>query len=540
MTEQVRQIKTLKDVIDIEYNKCKADPVYFISKLCYIQAEGGRVVFPLYEFQKKLVHVLNKYDRTIVLKSRQLGISTICACYALWLILFHTDQKVVTVAPDREKAKLILDKISFAYDNLPSWLIEKCNAKKVNDSKHELVLKNGSSAKAVSGSSKGARGLTANFLILDEAAFIDNAHDLWASAQQTLSNSKGRAIVLSTPNGDDGFFQPMWDDAEMQENDFVPIRLPWNVHPGHDKEWREKQDKELGKRLAKQECECEFLSSGNTYFEPEDIAFYKDMIDSSDNIPIDMYGPNKDVWVWEHAIPGRNYMVIVDTARGDGSDNSGIEVIDIFSGNQVAEYRGGLEPKLLAKLAVSLAIIYNSALLIVENVGLGHETVSFVQEENYNKIYFSPKGETDNVNEYLKKYFENDPSKMTAGFTTSTKTRPMILASFKSYVGEREIKIRSKRLHGEMKAFIWGKDGKPKARSGQNDDLIFCYAIGMYLRDSALEYRAHGIELEKATLMAITKTSPIAALPVNQHQLYQKQWTMNVYGKQEDFSWLVR
>lgn len=90
-----------------------------------------------------------------------------------------------------------------------------------------------------------------------------------------------------------------------------------------------------------------------------------------------------------------------------------------------------------------------------------------------------------------------------------------------------------------MKNFIW-KNGKPQAKSGHNDDLIFCYAIGVFLRDSALEYRSQGIELQKATLNAITRTTPIAALPVNQHQLYQKQWTMNVRGQQEDFSWLVR
>ena len=93
-------------------------------------------------------------------------------------MLFKGDQSILAVAPDREKAKAIIEKIQFAYNELPSWLIEMTNAKKVEFTKHSVKLTNGSKAEAVSGASNAARGKTATRLILDEAAFIESAEEL--------------------------------------------------------------------------------------------------------------------------------------------------------------------------------------------------------------------------------------------------------------------------------------------------------------------------------------------------------------------------
>lgn len=924
MSEVVKQPVSLKDIAKQEYTRCASDPAYFMKKYCYIQTDGGRSLFMLYIFQEKLIHIFRKYDRAIILKSRQLGITTLCACFALWLMLFHTDQKILAVAPDREKAKHIIDKIAFAYTNLPSWLIDMCNAKAVENAKHTLTLKNGSQAVAVSGSSKSARGKTASFLILDEAAFIDNAEDLWASAQQTLANiTNGKAIVLSTPNGFDDFFHPLWQDAEIEKNTFVPVRLPWQSHPGHDEKWRKEQEVELGKRKAAQECfdgetriftnkgmckisdirvgdmvlthegrfrrvlrtmshesddvygikssvnkikryvtknhpflynntwtelknidneeylpsffnksfiekknvkvdisefikpkyfrlvveeneiyindrkhkskfprfidldydfgyilglylaegskslnrvtfsfdynkelndwpqdllrifknkfylqgvfrkkkenggdvdfssqiltmlldyftvgndcytkglssifyenintdllngvldgvfkgdgcimdqyrkrlntssenlfydiwylmkmsgingisngvksskeahfqnredtyissesyslivnasrgltcddrnittifpkmkygirkynetkddiythnrifkeecvskkivynleveedhtyvtehfivhncDCEFLTSGDNYFEPEDIAYYKEEVDKQENHPIDVSGPKKEIWTWAYPVVARNYMVIVDTARGDGSDSSAIEVIDIFTAEQVAEYNGDAEPKILAGIAVSMALQYNNALVVIENTGLGHETVSFVIETGYRNIYFTPKGDTMNVSDYLQKVFVEDLSKMTPGFSTTTKTRPFILSALRSYIHDRNLIIRSKRLHQQLTTFVW-KNGKAAAQSGHNDDLVICYAMAVYLRDSAMQYQQNGLEITKAAIAGIQKAEPLA-LPVG-HQnaaIAQTAWSMKVKNQDFDISWLV-
>ena len=52
-----------------------------------------------------------------------------------------------------------------------------------------------------------ARSEAVSLLIIDEAAFIDNIAETWASAQQTLATGGG-AIVLSTPYGTGNWFHP--------------------------------------------------------------------------------------------------------------------------------------------------------------------------------------------------------------------------------------------------------------------------------------------------------------------------------------------
>ena len=79
----------IKKVIRQEYIKCAQDPVHFMRKYCYIQhPQRGRIQFNLFPFQEGTLNLLNKNDRSIILKSRQLGISTLSAGMSLWSMLF--------------------------------------------------------------------------------------------------------------------------------------------------------------------------------------------------------------------------------------------------------------------------------------------------------------------------------------------------------------------------------------------------------------------------------------------------------------------
>jgi hypothetical protein len=285
--------------------------------------------------------------------------------------------------------------------------------------------------------------------------------------------------------------------------------------------------------MAAQECDCNFNSSGDTYFEAEQLEYYTaNILD-----PIGFEGPKNDIWVWEHPVDQRSYMVVVDTAKGDGSDSSGIQVLDIYSGAQASEYKGDSDTSTLSKMAVALAVKYNSALLVVENTGLGHATMSMILEIGYNNIYYSPKGDTLNVSQYMTQFYEYDISRMTPGFTTSTKTRPEVLLAMKSYVRDHSIQIRSKRTVNEMQTFVW-KNGKAQAQTGYNDDLIMSYSIGLYLRDSAIQYRAQGLDMQRAVLNSMQKSTTFS--PVNQlNEPKVNPYQMNVNGQMEDITWLI-
>ena len=260
----------LKKVIRQEYLKCATDPVHFMRKYCYIQhPQRGRIQFNLYPFQEKVLTLFQENDYSAILKSRQLGISTLAAGYSLWLMTFHKDRNVLALATTQATARNLVTKVQFMWENLPSWL----KVDSAENNKLSLRLNNGSQIKATSASSDAGRSEAVSLLLIDEAAFIDQIGEIWASAQQTLATGGG-AIVLSTPYGTGNWFHKTWVSAENNENDFIPIKLPWWVHPERDEAWRKRQDELLGDpRMAAQECDYDFSTSGDTVFHPEWIDF---------------------------------------------------------------------------------------------------------------------------------------------------------------------------------------------------------------------------------------------------------------------------
>jgi len=521
----------IKQIIRQEYLNCASDPAHFMRKYCNIQhPQRGRVIFNLYPFQGKVLNLWKDNPYSIILKSRQLGISTLAAGYSLWLMLFHKDKNVLCLATKQETAKNMVTKVKFMYENLPSWL--KVNAEENN--KLTLRLTNGSQIKAVSAAGDAGRSEAVSLLIVDEAAFIDNIGEIWASAQQTLATGGG-AIVLSTPYGTGNWFHQTWVKAEANENQFLPIKLPWYVHPERNEQWRKSQDELLGDpRLAAQECDCDFSTSGDVVFYPEFIEFYEQTFIQE---PLERRGVDKNLWVWEPADWSRSYMVVADVARGDGKDFSAFHVIDIESNTQVAEFKGQLSTTEFGHLLVGIATEYAEALLVVENANIGWSTLQTILERGYRNLYFSSKSDKADSSTYFDKYADN--SNMTAGFTNSLKTRPMVINKFREYISEKSITIRSKRLLEEMKVFVW-KNGRAEAQSGYNDDLVMSMGIGMYVRDTALKFNQNGIDLTKAVINNFTKsTFNAGAYSSNASYSPTANWNMDIGGQKEDIKWLL-
>ncbi len=210
----------LREIIKQEYKKCIEDPIYFMKKYVKIQHPiRGTCNFELFPFQETTLSDFVDNSLNIVLKSRQMGISTLTAAYSLWLMTFHNDKNILCISITQETAKEIVTKVRFANDNLPSWLKVPC----VEDNRLSLRLKNGSQIKAVSSAGTAGRSSALSLLIIDEAAFIDGIEEIWLSAQYTLSTG-GRAIILSTPNGVGNFFHKTWVEAEEGKNNFKTIR----------------------------------------------------------------------------------------------------------------------------------------------------------------------------------------------------------------------------------------------------------------------------------------------------------------------------
>jgi len=520
----------IKKLIAQEYIKCAKDPSYFMKKYCYIQhPTRGRILFNLYPFQGKVLHLFKDNQYIITLKSRQLGISTLAAAYSLWLMIFHKDKNVLALATTQATARNLVSKTMFMYDQLPKWL--KLPA--VEKNKLSLRLKNGSKITAKSSNADAARSEAVSLLLIEEAAFIDNIEETFTAAQQTLATG-GQCMALSTPNGIGNWFHQTWERAETGENSFLPIRLPWSVHPERDQSWRDQQDADLGPKMAGQECDCDFLASGDTVFETDDMLFYEQTYLKD---PMERRGVDSNLWVWEGVDYGKSYMVVADVARGDGQDYSAFHIFDIENAVQVAEYKGKIAPRDFGNMLVGIASEYNEALLVVENANIGWATIEQVLEREYRNLYYSPKNHLDTVESYMSKW-ERD--QLVPGFTMSARTRPLVIAKMIEYIREHSATIQSKRLLGEMRVFVW-KNGKAQAQDRYNDDLIISCATALYVRDTALRLRQQGMDLARAQLSSFTNlNSKNKAVIKSVGNQQNNPYIIDNGQTTEDISWLLK
>jgi hypothetical protein len=531
MSTGITQKKSLKEIIAEEYKKCAVDPIHFMKKYCMIQHPvRGKIPFQLFPFQEKTLTQFKDNRFNVVLKSRQTGISTLCAGFSLWKMIFNTDFNVLVIATKQEVAKNLVTKVRVMHDLLPTWL----KGGSMEDNKLSLRLQNGSQIKAIASSPDAGRSEALSLLIFDEAAFIDDIDEIWVSAQSTLSTG-GSCIALSTPNGVGNWFHQTWLGAEESTNPFNTIRLHWTVHPERDQKWRDEQEKLLGTKKAAQECDCDFISSGETVIEPELLMFYKETYVIP---PVEKGGFDGNLWKWEHADYSKSYMVVADVARGDGADYSTCHVIDIVNSVQVAEYRGKVDTKDFGNFLVALSTEYNDALLVIENANIGWATIQQVIDRGYKNLFYMSKDlKYIDIQHQMTNRYRSEEKGLVAGFSTTSKTRPLIISKLTDYFREKSIIIRSSRLIDELFTFIY-MNGRAEAMKGYNDDLVMAISIGLWVRDTALRLRQEGIDLTKQAVSGITSNTSQGIYGGND-TMNDNPWKMRVGDDFEDLSqWL--
>lgn len=492
----------------------------------------GKIPFHLYPYQEETLTEFKEHRYNIVLKSRQTGISTLVAGYALWRMLFNSDFNVLIIATRQEVAKNLVTKLRVMNQYLPSWLRQNAE----EDNKLSLRYTNGSQIKAIASGGDAGRSEALSLLVFDEAAFIDKIDDIWVSSQSTLATG-GDAIILSTPNGVGNFFHKQWVDAEENpKTEFNKIKLHWSVHPERDQAWRDKQDRLLGPKGAAQECDCDFISSGEGVIDPQLLKFYKETFVQE---PLEKTGIDGNLWKWEYPDYARKYMVVADVSRGDSNDYSACHVIDVESATQVAEYKGQMNTTDFGNFLVSLATDYNEALLVIENANVGWAVIQQVINRGYGNLFYMSNDlkYVDTERQMSNKYNQQDKG-LKAGFTTSTRTRPLIISKLDTYFREKAITIRSKRLIAELEVFIW-VNGRAQAMRGYNDDLAMSLSIGLWVRDTALRLLQEGIDLTKSSLDGMSSDVVPSGIYGGGNLEQPDQYSMDINGQTEDISWLL-
>ena len=528
MAFQLSKQEIVKEIV-----KSGKDPAYFINNYCRISHPmHGLIPFKTYPYQTELLNDFNDYRFTVILKARQLGISTITAAYCVWFMLFHKEKNILVIATKFSTAGNLVKKVKNIMRNLPPWMQV---AKVSVDNRTSFELSNGSTIKAASTSGDAGRSEALSLLVIDEAAHIDGLDELWTGLYPTLSTG-GRCIALSTPNGVGNWFHKTYAGAELSDNDFHPVILPWDIHPERDQTWFDKETKNMSRRQIAQELECNFNTSGDTVIHPDDLTWVNDCCKE----PVYRVGFDRNFWIWEKFQDDSTYLMVADVARGDGTDFSVFHIIKLETMEVVAEYQGKPTLDMYAKILFDAGHEFGKCLLVVENNGIGISIIEKLIDLDYPNLYYSIKA----THEYVDAIHGEHNQRAVPGFTTSTKTRPLVVAKLEEFVRNKMIFCYSSRLFHELKTFIWN-NGKPQAMRSYNDDLVMSLAIACFVRDTALEVNKRDVEYQKAILdsMYIKGKELNTAIPgMNEHarnqkfeQKYQKEIELA-----KEFVWLFK
>lgn len=525
-----------------EIIKCGKDPNYFIKNYCKIShPKKGQIPFGLYPFQEKCINDFRKNRFNIILKARQMGISTLCASYVVWLCLFHKSKEVVIVATTQRVSQKLIKKCKTVLKNLPKWIFL---TKLEYSTKTFIEFENGSSITAVPTSPDAGRSDSLSLLVIDEAAFIRDFDEIYTSSYSTLSTG-GDMIVLSTPNGVSNLYYQLYAEADEGKNDFNPIKLMWDLHPERDQTWFEKETRNMRPHQIAQELLCNFNASSKTLLDPYDLESLKEM----ELNPFRKTGPANSLWVWKSPVPGHRYILSCDVARGDREDFSAFHIIDRNENEVVAEFHERISTDEFAKFINKVGRDFNTALVIPENNIYGHAVIKDLKKLKYPNVYHAK-------NKYvlMQDYNPIVDGKEDYGFNTNGHNRDAILMNLRNLIEKRALKIYSSRLYNEFLTFTW--DGsKYKASAGSHDDLILSLAIGCSIIIDAdttqtttlsMEDRLKGISVESVSFNEIPNTGKDvgvvpSVLPIQQTIDIQKQ-TKKISRQREfnDFSWLLR
>ena len=486
-----------------EYLKCKNDFHYFCENYVYLDLAGESVKMKEYQRQKDLIDTFQEKKYMIVLKSRQIGISTVFQAYAVWIMVFNINTVVGIVSKDGPEATDFSRKIMSMIDQLPKWIVKCDRNGNPFDKRAEqsFILQNKSklftSTVNPSAPDKCLRGKSISFLIIDEAAFIRHVDEAWTSMVPALSTAQKQArhsnipygtIIVSTPNKTMGVGKWYFDkyqraiiNAENNSGlmgDFYPFIIHWKQIPelADDPYWYETQCRNFDNNPKKiqQELELKFLPAGGSFFDSDTCTTLQENTQHCQPI---LKKPflGGEAHFYELPQAGKYYLLGVDTATKYGEDMSAIEIFDYETMDQVAGYHGKLPVLEFGDIIQEMCLFY-PGLLIIENNSIGDPLIEFLEKSGAGlNIYYqhSPQISAKNLSKKEGKW----------GLTNSLATRPKMIDALLEYVSSYPNTIKSARLAIELVGLVHNKsNGRVEADEGCHDDLALAASMCYYVR----------------------------------------------------------
>ena len=455
-----------------------ADPdtgyLYFAQNFFFIQHPvKGKLLFQPYEYQINLLGSYHDYRFNINMLPRQSGKTTCASAYLLWYAMFHPDQTILVAAHKFTGAQEIMQRIRDGYELCDYYI--RCGV--VSYNKGSIEFDNGSRIVSQTTTGTTGRGMSISLLYCDEFAFVQPniAEEFWTSISPTLATG-GKAIITSTPNSDEDTFANIWKESKdsfdefgnertdgLGRNGFHGFRAEWHEHPDRDEQWKRNEMGRIGEERFRREYGCEFLVFDETLI---------NSIKLSELLGKDPQFKMGQVRWFKKPTPGNLYLIALDPCLGTGGDYAGIQVFELPSFTQIAEWQHNITPiqgqvkifrDVLKYIQDEIGQEYtNSIYWSVENNTVGEAALVVIQdlgEETFPGLFVSEPQRKGHVRKFRK------------GFNTTYTAKISACARLKFLIEEEKLTINSKVLISELKTFI-AAGVTFKAKDGQHDDLV--------------------------------------------------------------------
>ena len=578
------------DYLANEFSKCYKDKsrIYMIQNYLktFDNTRKKDVPFKLFPRQQDLCRALGNANNVVTTKPRQAGITTTSGAFIaceMCLADKESPQTVLAIGNTLDLAQQMLFKIRDFLMQFPLWMwgdefmdlgydpmlppqnknviFNRCNSK-------ELILKNGCKVVARSSGPDASRGVGGvQWLIFDEAAFIENGKDVYASALPTVSTG-GHIIMISTPNGKDMLYYETCRQAKLKGtkdwNNFELVEMKWYQDPRYNKflEWT-KKDEETGEILIQkekyidkegniqfdnehwekmiedgwlprspwyvkmcqqfnndsqkiaQELDVSFLGSASNVVDPEFIEM-QEKLNKRDPLYVDPM--IEDTWIWKEPIPGHRYLMSIDCSRGDAADRTAIEILDLDGVDddgtpcleQVLEYHGKMTGDVIGELAYKYGMMYGEAFTVIDCIGgTGDACLLMMMRLGYKNLYYDDPELKVYTMQRDASSIQPTPDGKLPGFHSSS-VRFQMLTYFANMVKTNQIKIRSKRVIAELDTWIYkGTAARIDHQDGCHDDTLTCLAMAVFVMNFSMKKIIEAKEKDKVILKAWTTSATI-------------------------------
>ena len=500
---------------ELKWRVYQDNPALFFQECVWVPSQGvldvdrqGKVLFDLFPYQKETLETFKNNRYVIVLKARQLGLTTLADAYALWLLMYRPGSNILLVSKDQPTADKALDLLKFMFRFLPPWMQPRLPELEV-DSAREMVWRhhNGLKSRIVSrpATKTVGAGETATLVMWDEAALASYQDESLRSLMPT-TDAGGSMIVFSTARGGHNTFARLYRDAEAGRSEFKPVFHPWHVSRLMNRladKGKIDEERYLGRKLQMADKPWQFYaeypSSVDEAFRQSGRARFEGLppVDDFDEFPYrgklietngviqfveDPEGHLSLAELLPDGVPSMG-VVAVDPAEGVGGDYTAITggyLDDDGTPVRVAVWHDNLTEPSEAARQVALLGNYlhwrgRPALVVVEKQGGWGDTIIHELRES---LFYR--------NLYLHRYtgHRKKRQEQTYGMPMTASRRPLVidaLGKWLSYSTGRVMEGIDRDLRLELGAFVVTDAGRVEADVGMHDDLVMSAAIMVYV-----------------------------------------------------------